>query len=252
MCGIFFSLSTEKHCYPGQLTEQLIRNRGPDSFQTRCVCVAGDETAYLTFTSSVLALRGDSTQPQPLVDEASKSVLCWNGEVWKFADRVLEGNDTSAVFQSFLDAVKPCDGESIDDTLKKLCLAINNISGPFSFVFYDNYACRVYYGRDYLGRRSLLHGWNSDGHFRISSVRDEHASDYFEEVDTTGIHVIDLAELSEENAESRTEAPKCPVKISIIPWSPDPSPSSLKRPVPAMNTSMPENEALPQLSIDSP
>ncbi|KAF3480233.1 asparagine synthetase domain containing 1 [Arthroderma uncinatum] len=252
MCGIFFSLSTEEHCYPGQLTEQLIRNRGSDSVQTRCVTVADDETVYLTFTSSVLALRGDSTQAQPLVDEESKSVLCWNGEVWKFADRPLEGNDTYAVFQSFLDAVKPCNGESTEDTLKKLCVAINNISGPFSFVFYDNYACRLFYGRDYLGRRSLLQGWNSDGHFRLSSVRDEHASDYFEEVDTTGIHVIDLADLAEQNAATRAEAPKCPVKITIIPWSPDPSSSSLKRPVPAMNTFIPESDSPPQLSIESP
>ncbi|EEQ28647.1 hypothetical protein McanMca71_001274 [Microsporum canis] len=248
MCGIFFSLSTGKHCYPDQLIEQLIRNRGPDSFQTHCVCV--DESAYLTFTSSVLALRGESTQTQPLVGD-NQSVLCWNGEVWKLADGALKGNDTYAVFQSFVGALKPCTGEDREDTLKKLCVAINNISGPFSFIFYDSYFPRVIYGRDYLGRRSLLHGWNKNGDFKISSVRDGHTSNYFEEVDTTGIYVIDLAGLSSHDIGNNTEAPKCPVKISIIPWSPDPS-SSLKRPIPVMNTSTPENEPAPRLAIDSP
>ncbi|EFR01602.1 asparagine synthetase domain-containing protein 1 [Nannizzia gypsea CBS 118893] len=250
MCGIFFSLSNEKHCYPDQLTEKLIRNRGPDSYQTECVCVS-QKTTYLTFASSVLGLRGDSPQKQPLVDD-NQLVLCWNGEVWKFADRALEGNDTSAVFRTFMDAVKPCNAGGTGDTLEKLCAAINNISGPFSFVFYDSCSCRVFYGRDYLGRRSLLHGWSSDGCFRISSIRDETLPDYFEEVDTTGIHVIDLASQPEqEAADAIAESPRCPVKISVIPWSPDPT-SSLKRPIPAMNISLPEKESISPLAVDSP
>ncbi|OAL71231.1 asparagine synthetase [Trichophyton violaceum] len=250
MCGIFFSLSNEKYCYPSQLTEKLIQHRGPDSYQTECVRV-NQTAAYLTFASSVLGLRGDSIQKQPLVDD-SQSVLCWNGEVWKFADRALDGNDTYAIFQYFMDAVKPCNGEQVEDTLEKLCTAVNNISGPFSFVFYDSCSCRIFYGRDYLGRRSLLHGWSSDGNFRISSIRDGDISDYFEEVDTAGIHVIDLTSLTEqENMEANAGTPTCPVKTSVIPWSPDPT-SSLKRPIPAMDTSLPERGFVSPLAIDSP
>lgn len=227
MCGIFFSLSNEKHCYPSQLTEELIQHRGPDSYETECVRV--NQTAgYLTFASSVLGLRGDSIQRQPLVDD-NQSVLCWNGEVWKFADRALDGNDTYTIFQSFMDAVKPHNCEEADDTVKRLCTAVNNISGPFSFVFYDSCSCRIFYGRDYLGRRSLLHGWSCDGSFRISSIRDSNVSDCFEEVDTTGIHVIDLTSpLEQENTEANAGTPTFPVKTFVIPWSPDPT-SSLVR-----------------------
>ncbi|EGD99860.1 hypothetical protein TESG_07197 [Trichophyton tonsurans CBS 112818] len=250
MCGIFFSLSNEKHCYPSQLTEELIQHRGPDSYETECVRV--NQTAgYLTFASSVLGLRGDSIQRQPLVDD-NQSVLCWNGEVWKFADRALDGNDTYTIFQSFMDAVKPHNCEEADDTVKRLCTAVNNISGPFSFVFYDSCSCRIFYGRDYLGRRSLLHGWSCDGSFRISSIRDSNVSDCFEEVDTTGIHVIDLTSpLEQENTEANAGTPTFPVKTFVIPWSPDPT-SSLKLTIPAMDTSLPERGSASPLAIDSP
>ncbi|KMU78919.1 asparagine synthetase domain- containing protein 1 [Coccidioides immitis RMSCC 3703] len=121
MCGIFFSLSSTEFVHPEEDTQRIVRNRGPDSYRAHHACVScptpsgGDEQCdgdadckrYLTFISSVLALRGDHVEAQPLVDPSSQSVLCWNGEAWKISNEIISGNDTHRVFQLFLESVRP-------------------------------------------------------------------------------------------------------------------------------------------------
>ncbi|KAK2742707.1 hypothetical protein FQN57_005162 [Myotisia sp. PD_48] len=269
MCGIFFSISAKGYRNPEEPTGRLIRNRGPDSFHTRHALVhnfsgsreslASESSNYLTFASSVLALRGDNVQLQPLCDDKSESILCWNGEAWKFSDKSIEGNDSYQVFQSFIEAIRPSDklsgnqpGENspnFDETLLRVCSVINKISGPFSFVLFDRYRSRLFYGRDCLGRRSLLHGWNKEGDFIISSVRDETFSGYFEEVEAKEIYMIDL------NSEFRTKIPidglefPCPIKFTLVPWTHDITDAltlpSLKPAIPLMNRSVPHEETSP-------
>ena len=206
MCGIFFSLSSADFVYPEEHTKQLISSRGPDSIKTYCVrlgspngpCHETKGSIYLTFLSSVLALRGDHVEVQPLVDSQSQSVLCWNGEAWKIAGETVQGNDACQVFRLLLDAVQShndLDQDVAANLLEKVAQAIRRISGPFSFIFYDGVGSRIFYGRDYLGRRSLLHGCDSEGNFKIASVCDGTLSKHFEEVRTDGIHVIDVSHL---------------------------------------------------------
>ncbi|QSS58541.1 cytoplasm protein [Histoplasma capsulatum] len=157
----------------------------------------------LTYISTVLALRGAHLQVQPFVDSDSRSVLCWNGEAWKIQNNPVQGNDAKCVFQLLLKAVQPPETQSgllpsqimESQYLAKVVQAVGAISGPFSFVFYDGYRQRVFYGRDRLGRRALLSGWDITGSFKISSVCDGTSSKHFEEVETDGIHMIDLASL---------------------------------------------------------
>lgn len=206
MCGIFFSLGSKGFIHPEEDTQCIIRNRGPDSYQAHEVCLPQHGTAgdsgrkrYLTFISSVLALRGDHTETQPSIDATSQSVLCWNGEAWKISGKTVTGNDTHQIFQLFLESVKPpVDSDALEtptgqSSLNTLAHTISRISGPFSFVFYDGFGSRIIYGRDFLGRRSLLSGWDSEGNLKISSVCDGTSSNCFEEVTTDGIHVIDLS-----------------------------------------------------------
>lgn len=206
MCGIFFSISNADFIFPEEHTKQLITNRGPDSSETHRVRLSspngrsdGSELAiHLTFISSVLALRGAHVEEQPLVDSKNRSVLCWNGEAWKIAGEPVQGNDACQVFQLLLDAVKSHDSEQGSyekDSLDRAVQAISSISGPFSFIFYDGVGSRIFYGRDYLGRRSLLHGCDNEGNFKIASVCDGTPSKHFEEVGTDGIHVIDVSRL---------------------------------------------------------
>lgn len=236
MCGIFFSLSCQGHVFPNPKTEQLLRNRGPDSYDVHTVQLSNANgeshnkapSVFLTFASSVLALRGGHIQSQPLVDPKTGSVLCWNGEAWKIkGDRVLD-NDSKRVFKLLLDAVSPANEAepNHDHEIARLASDFATISGPSAFVFYDAVRSRVIFGRDILGRRSLLHGKDMEGTFRLCSICDSTSLDSFEEVDTNGIHVIDLR--PHRIIEDRPAV----MDIRTVPW--------------VHHSSPPEQETLPQ------
>ncbi|CAG7920544.1 unnamed protein product [Penicillium olsonii] len=234
MCGIFFSLSASGGASPTQETSDLLQKRGPDSYTTHTV--QEDIQAHgvtlacqLTFTSTVLSLRGDHVYTQPLVDSESQSVFCWNGEAWKIQGERVQGNDTERVFNLFLQAVK-------HDAVNGIAKAISSISGPFAFVFYDAVNSKLYYSRDCLGRRSLLQGVDHEGNLKICSICDSASVDCFQEVGTDGVHTIDLDHtLNPQSFQSKT-----------MPWGS----GLLKQHIQPMNTSLPEDP--PALTTDSP
>ncbi|KAL1868197.1 hypothetical protein Plec18167_008390 [Paecilomyces lecythidis] len=266
MCGIFFSLSTSGPVLPAEETATLLRNRGPDSLQTHNIQLEsppgqdGVGKLSLTFISTVLALRGDHVHAQPLVDDASKSVLCWNGEAWKISNDPVQGNDTELIFSLLLDSVKAHNGDTASprDSLGRICTLVSNISGPFSFVFYDGINSRVYFSRDCLGRRSLLQGVDEEGNLRICSICDGISSTHFEEVDTNGLHMIDLAHAFRDDSLDTTvlnhAGRASPFSITTIPWvsKDDTAPTYfLKNPIPPMNREVPAGTP-PALDLDSP
>src|SRR5438045_4440416 len=96
MCGILVSVTFRGS--PSSLHGDLvgyIAARGPDSFETHKIQIAAlpsQQTVELTFTSSVLHLRGQEVTVQPLVSKGG-DVLCWNGEVWQGLDENDDEND---------------------------------------------------------------------------------------------------------------------------------------------------------------
>ena len=205
MCGIWVSIRSKEQSdtQPSDECACLLQRRGPDSQRVH-------KHHPITFLSTVLSLRGDDNgvHAQPLVDD-NQSVLCWNGEAWKIAGEEVRGNDTEVVFGLFLRAVSSsssslleCGGNhtttAADDrgghdtgqatTIRRFSRAIGTISGPFAFVFYDALHSLLFYGRDCLGRRSLLHRYDDGNNLTICSVCD---GDDFEEID--GLHVVDLS-----------------------------------------------------------
>lgn len=192
MCGIWFSLSTTGFAYPSEETSRLIRQRGPDSYRVHTVTAQSQNAVYLTFASAVLSLRGKHLHAQPLVDEASGSVLCWNGEAWAVSGERVQGNDTEVILQLFLQAVRA--DTDADTSVQRLTEAVSEVSGPFAFVFYDALHGRVFFSRDCLGRRSLLRGGHGDGDgMTVCSLWDGASS---EEVDTQGVYVVDLVDIT--------------------------------------------------------
>lgn len=141
---------------------------------------------YLTLTSTVLSLRGDHVARQPLVDADSGSVLCWNGEAWKLGSKPVEGNDGEAILSMLIAAGSNSPG-SRDSVLD----ALRSIEGPFAFIFLDKKAKRLYYGRDRLGRRSLLLKRGEE--FLLSSIAEAPAVGWAE-VDADGCYTIQLSE----------------------------------------------------------
>ncbi|RLM00494.1 hypothetical protein CFD26_108415 [Aspergillus turcosus] len=260
MCGIYFSLSTNGSVLPNEETCNLLRNRGPDSYQVHTIqrelslSHTGQTrvTVTLTFISTVLSLRGDHVYAQPLVDPSTQSVLCWNGEAWKIAGEPIQDNDTESIFQSFLRAThSSSDAVDHEDPVQRIAGVISNITGPFSFVFYDAVNSRLYFSRDCLGRRSLLQGLDEAGNLRICSVCDSSSSSHFEEVDTNGVHFIDFGQDVLQNALVSGAIKFNPDAIQTLRWEhKDATTSCLKSPISHMNKSVP-NGTPPSLTIDS-
>lgn len=215
MCGIHFTLSRTPPA-PTDLPPDLRRclhARGPDHFgqvhrRVRCVDPSGDSgdggdggdsggdasdasdsgTAAwsLRFTSTVLALRGDHVAPQPLTDGGGGegSVLCWNGEAWRVGGERVPGNDGEVVFAR-LAAGGGGGGGGVDAVLDVL----RGIEGPFAFVYYDATVGKVFFGRDRLGRRSLLMAPARQGGLALCSVAGE-AGEGWREVEADGVYVV--------------------------------------------------------------
>lgn len=210
MCGIYVSVSPSSCDRPTPHVERLLQCRGPDSYLSYDVHVqheipgtAGLDSGevYITAIASVLALRGDYVTPQPLVDQDSGSFLCWNGEAWRIADTAVVGNDAVAVFK-LLHAANICSGSQHDnpagpahacgESAERVISAIHEISGPFAFVFYDGRHKKLFFGRDCLGRRSLLCRRTDAGSLLLASVVDTNTEGLWEEVDADEIGLVDL------------------------------------------------------------
>lgn len=204
------SISTQSFLAASHELKQLLYNRGPDHTGEAVVEIDKHGVPYyLSFTSTVLALRGGDVTPQPFVDRNSGSVLCWNGEAWKIGSDVVDGNDGQDVFDILLHAVSAQDSPSksiaaVHDVLK-------SISGPFAFVFLDRIHKQIFFGRDRLGRRSLLYSTNSKS-MEFSSTADPSRGTW-KEVEADAIYILSPEHRTLEN---ETQHPDDPLRSSPI------------------------------------
>jgi asparagine synthetase B (glutamine-hydrolysing) len=192
MCGIHAIISPGNAAEISQNLRQALSNRGPDYLGqvTRSVSTADaqESNVSITFTSTVLALRGDHVAKQPFHDSELGSVLCWNGEAWKIDDQVVKGNDGEAIFAKLASSNFTDAEQRKSHTLSVL----RSIQGPFAFVFYDAICKRLYYGRDRLGRRSLLINNPPNGQaISVSSIADALTPEW-KEVEANGIYSMDI------------------------------------------------------------
>ena len=225
MCGIFFSCSVSRLEDPVGKLRSCLEKRGPDHCQTigregrgKATSVPREVTKkpdyFLKFLSTVLSLRGDEVVKQPSIDPNSTSVLCWNGEAWAVDGNAIAGNDTEAVFDLLLQATnqeggghkvstETFPGEIVTDRVVKV---FSRIAGPYAFVYYDGRNAQIFYGRDALGRRSLLTNKCRTGSLAISSICDPENAHEWEEVDADGVYMLDLlteGEIFQRSAERR-------------------------------------------------
>ncbi|KAF1965304.1 hypothetical protein BU23DRAFT_575020 [Bimuria novae-zelandiae CBS 107.79] len=213
MCGIFFSLCRGQPVAPDPDTARRLEHRGPDNIGSRQVQVDANndhEPSYhATFVSTVLSLRGTTVTEQPLVDEASGSVLCWNGEAWKFQGQPVSGSDSQLVFQALLAASITNVKHEKSLAQRRVVDVLSSIAGPYAFVFYHASNHYLYYGRDCLGRRSLLKKEVTNHDLILSSVCDTSSGEHWSEIEADGIHVIDLSQTSETGPLPVTHIPHC-------------------------------------------
>ena len=190
MCGIHAVISLRPSEPLSESLKDRLCSRGPDHLGSVSTQLSN---AFLTLTSTVLALRGDHIAKQPLIDEGTGSILCWNGEAWRLGDEKLAVNDTDAVFELL---VRTTRDHVVDGATDHVLKALRTIEGPFAFVFFDRLNGRVYFGRDRLGRRSLLVS-NTDGGLSLSSIAGT-SSDEWSEVEADGFYYVSLDEINIE------------------------------------------------------
>jgi asparagine synthetase B (glutamine-hydrolysing) len=190
MCGIHVVISASQ---PAEISADLRRclcNRGPDHVTTHETQLTyGAETTHLAFTSSVLALRGDHVAKQPFIDPDTGSIFCWNGEAWKLRHHDVSGNDGEAIAALLSEAVT----RDLEEREAAILQVLRCIDGPFAFAFFDKSSSKLYYGRDRLGRRSLV--IREEGQTIVLSSITDTPDPQWEEVEADGIYVLDVANI---------------------------------------------------------
>ena len=147
----------------------------------------------LSLLASVLHMRGEELTPQPHVmeDEDDLFVLCWNGELYSYdfsstdANNIAEmsldevaydaaeetghfRSDTMDVMKIISSAVRNASNVENQSEHEAVSKAMGHIRGEYAFICYHKAKNEdresLYFGRDPLGRRSLLvaSGWPID------------------------------------------------------------------------------------------
>lgn len=200
MCGIGLLLSLHGSdvkvvsSWNQQLSETLL-SRGPDVPCRQECCIGSD--GRLTLHASVLHMRGQVPTPQPTLFDGN-CALCWNGECYSYnssasglkamssersvveltatANEVLPiiTSDTDLVVNLLQDALYKSQELDVNRHHEIIADVMGNIHGEFAFILFvpqkSNVPPFIYYGRDPLGRRSLLLNRSIDGVILLSSV----------------------------------------------------------------------------------
>nr|POE47583.1 asparagine synthetase domain-containing protein c4f6.11c [Quercus suber] len=222
MCGIFCALSTHHPIWPSSGHEQLLHNRGPDSQgRTYRQFAASPDDVHVTCFSTVLSLRGATTVAQPHCKDENGPSLCWNGEAWSIGSMPTHYNDTEEIYRLLVQAIgHEDDGESAKfssaNSADTIAQRLSSVAGPYAFVFYDPSGI-VYFGRDSLGRRSLLTQFTDDGDLLVASVSDGVATSEWSEIEADGLYYVDLNHV-EPSAKEACAEPSRNFVINKVPY----------------------------------
>lgn len=203
MCGIALSLSgvhIEGHLEADtadlEIDEQQegpsnadlsegLKRRGPDSVNKETVHVTS--SIQIDFIGSLLSLRGDRPVSQPVKDNAG-NILVYNGEI--FGGLQVEDGENDTV--RLMEALGTCCARACHGTLgDEICACkgevtvqsvLSALRGPWALVYWQAENQVLWFGRDVLGRRSLLtrRPSRADPRFLLSSVAPEGAHNWEE------------------------------------------------------------------------
>ncbi|KAF8649793.1 hypothetical protein AX16_005559 [Volvariella volvacea WC 439] len=251
MCGIFFSARwvDGSHTCSGAEGEfssaseslrQVNAARGPDAQKSYYVLVRRNSDTIISPIStdtranetneagvemeifaSELQLRGDTPITQPHVEGGD--LLCWNGEIFDGLNISTNENDGVRLFRALRTISTPKDVVDI----------LGSVEGPYAFVFYHGASRKIFFGRDPLGRRSLLiHRPNGQYPFLFiaSTTAGGEIGKLCEEVSPDGLHCLDVQSWAESSSwndpihpiprawqGSRPERFACPKRLDTTP-----------------------------------
>ncbi|QDZ22640.1 asparagine synthetase domain-containing protein [Chloropicon primus] len=205
MCGILAILLLKGDLGPGSApadgrsvggwedgAEWWMRNRGPDgqSEERRHI---GEEGGLL-LRASLLQVRGGAKLGGPQLADGLGNVLCFNGEIYSGLSELGQGVNDGAALLSELGASPEGGAAGVFSRLR----------GPWAAIFWEEGTQTLWYGRDVIGRRSLLR-FKGDDRLVLSSVSlspfdaPEEVRSAWEEV-PPGIYSVSLASAVGSNA----------------------------------------------------
>ncbi|TMW47063.1 hypothetical protein DOY81_007857, partial [Sarcophaga bullata] len=153
MCGIFCCISKTckiHNCLKDDMLKNVLTNRGPDSCGIR-------EIDNLVFGGFVLWQQGLEICNQPV--ESDTNLLVMNGDIYNVPTSDSNISDTKWLFEQL----------SSSSSERELINLFKSIEGPFSLIFYDKIKKTLFFGRDSLGRNSLIIE-DSNTHLRLLSA----------------------------------------------------------------------------------
>ncbi|XP_031832233.2 asparagine synthetase domain-containing protein 1 [Nomia melanderi] len=184
MCGIFCHILQN---YENKLQvssewnscRDLIVARGPDNVTERIEHLNEDWCGH--FAASVLWMQGSNMNVQPAIDSVG-NILLWNGDV--FCGTLAQDNicDTNVILSSLRSS-------------SNVISVFKEIQGPYSFIYFQKSSNRLYFGRDIIGRHSLLMKLNTDENsLTLTSVATKQIKGIIE-VPVVGIFMMNLSDL---------------------------------------------------------
>lgn len=173
-----------------------IATRGPDYL---LYLLFGESNLSLQFFSSILSLR------QPFFSQPIQShnlILQFNGELYN--EDCLHSNDTEFIINRLVSNI------SIYNRREGILKTITELRGEFAFTIYDQLEAKLYFGRDYIGRRSLVFhigdftktSEDSKPELIISSLPPSDANT-FQECESSKIKIFDLKDSALEEVSYR-------------------------------------------------
>lgn len=179
-----------------------ILSRGPD--YAKLIISENKENTIWSF-SSILSLRQPFTK-QPISLQkgiGGRFTLQFNGEIYNPEIQLEFGNDTRYLMsqiEKFGCAITSVNDKDIEKFVKKV---FSDLEGEFAFVLHDTLLNTVYFGKDFLGKRSLFYKIDSVAKkFLASSIpcidKYNEAQDQEDWVDCKGntIYCLDLHSFS--------------------------------------------------------
>ncbi|XP_066590254.1 asparagine synthetase domain-containing protein 1 [Prorops nasuta] len=151
--------------------------RGPDALYEKFETLNKDWLAH--FAASILWTQGPELISQPRIDPDG-NILLWNGDI----------------FSGNLAVSNMCDTVVISNILSKstdIVSVFQQVEGPYSFIYFQKSKNLLYFGRDVIGRHSLLIKVDNDQNvLTLTSVASKKLQGTVE-IPAIGIFVMNLA-----------------------------------------------------------
>lgn len=192
---------------------QPLQKRGPDFTQHFSTGI--EDFFSIQAIYSVLSLRGpapnaNNPTAQTLHSEASPTFLLFNGEIY-------DGFGENDEIVSDTDRLRMLLNESLAENKDPL-QTLDALRGPWALIFWHQPTKRLYFGRDCLGRRSLLIDVVPGSHVTITSTPPPHLRRSFVELPPHGLAYLDFSHCSLSfGLYPRPVTPVPPVRVQGLP-----------------------------------